>query len=150
MATSMVELGWTNPVLVDEQGGILAGHGRLLAARKLGLAEVPVIRFEHLSGGQKRACLIAANQLALQAGWSEDLLAAELAWLRDERFDLDLIGFDARSWSGCCRWPMASPSQTRLRTRFRNRRRIRSASPASCTTIVNLIPVRTEPRLKLH
>ena len=95
IAASMVEFGWTNPVLVDEQGGMLAGHGRLLAARKLGLAEVPVIRFEHLSEAQKRAYLIADNQLALQAGWSEELLAAELAWLRDERFDLDLIGFDA-------------------------------------------------------
>jgi ParB-like nuclease domain len=95
LAASMVEFGWTNPVLVDEQGGILAGHGRLLAARKLGLAEVPVIRFEHLSEAQKRAYLIADNQLALQAGWSEELLAEELAWLRDESFDLDLIGFDA-------------------------------------------------------
>jgi ParB/Sulfiredoxin domain len=95
IAASMVEFGWTNPVLVDEQGGVLAGHGRLLAARKLGLDEVPVIRFEHLSEAQKRAYLIADNQLALQAGWSEELLAAELAWLRDESFDLDLIGFDA-------------------------------------------------------
>ena len=95
IAASMVEFGWTNPVLVDERGGILAGHGRLLAARKLGLAEVPVIRFEHLSEAQKRAYLIADNQLALQAGWSEELLAVELAWLRDESFDLDLIGFDA-------------------------------------------------------
>ena len=95
IAASMVEFGWTNPVLVDEQGGILAGHGRLLAARKLGLDEVPVIRFEHLSEAQKRAYLIADNQLALQAGWSEELLAQELAWLRDERFDLDLVGFDA-------------------------------------------------------
>jgi DNA modification methylase len=93
IAASMVEFGWTNPILVDENAGILAGHGRLLAARKLGLAEVPVIRFEHLSEAQKRAYLIADNQLALQAGWSEELLAAELAWLRDESFDLDLIGF---------------------------------------------------------
>jgi ParB-like chromosome segregation protein Spo0J len=95
IAASMVEFGWTNPVLVDEQGGILAGHGRLLAARKLGLAEVPVIRFEHLSEAQKRAYLIADNQLTLNSGWDDDLLSAELAWLRDERFDLDLIGFDA-------------------------------------------------------
>jgi DNA modification methylase len=95
IAASMVEFGWTNPVLVDEQGGILAGHGRLLAARKLGLADVPVIRFEHLSEAQKRAYLIADNQLALQAGWDDALLAEELAWLRDERFDLDLMGFDA-------------------------------------------------------
>jgi len=95
IAASMVEFGWTNPVLVDEEGGILAGHGRLLAARKLGLAEVPVIRFEHLSEAQKRAYLIADNQLALQAGWDDALLGEELAWLRDESFDLDLIGFDA-------------------------------------------------------
>jgi hypothetical protein len=95
IAASMVEFGWTNPLLIDENAGILAGHGRLLAARKLGLAEVPVIRFEHLSEAQKRAYLIADNQLALQAGWSEELLAQELAWLRDESFDLDLIGFDA-------------------------------------------------------
>ena len=95
IAASMVEFGWTNPILIDENAGILAGHGRLLAARKLGLAEVPVIRFEHLSEAQKRAYLIADNQLALQAGWDEELLAEELAWLRDERFDLDLVGFDA-------------------------------------------------------
>ena len=95
IAASMVEFGWTNPILVDENAGILAGHGRLLAARQLGLADVPVIRFEHLSEAQKRAYLIADNQLAMQAGWSEELLAQELAWLRDESFDLDLVGFDA-------------------------------------------------------
>ena len=76
IAASMVEFGWTNPMLVDENAGILAGHGRLLAARKLGLAEVPVIRFEHLSEAQKRAYIMADNQLALQAGWDEALLAA--------------------------------------------------------------------------
>ena len=95
IAASMVEFGWTNPILIDENAGILAGHGRLLAARKLGLAEVPVIRFEHLSEAQKRAYIVADNQIALQAGWDDALLAEELAWLRDERFDLDLIGFDA-------------------------------------------------------
>jgi hypothetical protein len=95
IAASMVEFGWTNPILIDENAGILAGHGRLLAARKLGLAEVPVIRFEHLSEAQKRAYILADNQIALQTGWDDALLAEELAWLRDERFDLDLIGFDA-------------------------------------------------------
>jgi ParB-like chromosome segregation protein Spo0J len=95
IAASMVEFGWTNPILIDENAGILAGHGRLLAARKLGLAEVPVIRFEHLSEAQKRAYLIVDNQLALNSGWDDALLAEELAWLRAERFDLDLIGFDA-------------------------------------------------------
>jgi DNA modification methylase len=95
IAASMVEFGWTNPVLVDEQGGILAGHGRLLAARKLGLAEVPVIRFDHLSEAQKRAYILTDNQLALQAGWDDALLTDELAWLRNESFELDLVGFDA-------------------------------------------------------
>jgi DNA modification methylase len=95
LAASMMEFGWTNPILIDENAGILAGHGRLLAARKLGLAEAPVIRLEHLSEAQKRAYLIADNQLALQAGWSEELLGEELAWLREESFDLDLVGFDA-------------------------------------------------------
>jgi DNA modification methylase len=95
IAASIVEFGWTNPILIDESAGILAGHGRLLAARKLALAEVPVIRFEHLSEAQKRAYILADNQIALQAGWDDALLAEELAWLRDERFDLDLVGFDA-------------------------------------------------------
>jgi DNA modification methylase len=95
IAASMVEFSWTNPILIDENAGILAGHGRLLAARRLGLAEVPVVRFEHLSEAQKRAYILADNQIALQAGWDDALLAEELAWLRHERFDLDLIGFDA-------------------------------------------------------
>ena len=71
IAASMVEFGFTNPILVDESNGIIAGHGRLLAARKLGLAEVPVMRLEHLSEAQKRAYVIADNQLALNAGWDE-------------------------------------------------------------------------------
>ena len=95
IAASMVEFGWTNPILIDENAGILAGHGRLLAARQLGLSEVPVIRFEHLSEAQKRAYLIVDNQLTLNSAWDDALLAEELAWLRAERFDLDLIGFDA-------------------------------------------------------
>ena len=74
IAASMVEFGWTNPILIDEDAGILAGHGRLLAARKLGLAEVPVIRFEHLSEAQKRAYLIADNQLTLNSTWNDAVL----------------------------------------------------------------------------
>ena len=94
LAASMVEFGFTNPILVDETNGILAGHGRLMAARQLGLGEVPVVRLEHLSEAQKRAYIIADNQLAATAGWDETLLAEEVGWLRDERFDLDLLGFD--------------------------------------------------------
>jgi DNA modification methylase len=95
IAASMVEFGFTNPILVDETDGILAGHGRLMAARQLGLAEVPVVQLGHLTPAQKRAYVITDNQLALRAGWDATLLAEELAWLRDETFDLDLLGFDA-------------------------------------------------------
>ena len=95
IAASMVEFGFTNPILVDETDGILAGHGRLMAARQLGLTEVPVVRLGHLTPAQKRAYIIADNALALRAGWDPTLLAEELAWLRDETFDLDLLGFDA-------------------------------------------------------
>jgi ParB-like chromosome segregation protein Spo0J len=95
LAASMVEFGFTNPILVDESNGVLAGHGRLMAARQLGLAEVPVVRLEHLSEAQKRAYIIADNGLALQSAWDEEFLAEEIGWLRDERFDLDLLGFDA-------------------------------------------------------
>ena len=125
----MVEFGWTNPVLVDEQGGILAGHGRLLAARKLGLAEVPVIRFAHLTEAQKRAYLIADNQLALQAGWDEALLAAGAGRLRDERFDLDLIGFVPRELERLLALADGEAGQTMPRTRSRSRRRSRSPEP---------------------
>ena len=102
IAASMVEFGWTNPILVDENAGILAGHGRLLAARKLGLAEVPVIQFEHLTEAQKRAYLIADNQLALRRAGARSCWRQELAGY-GRGFDLDLIGFDAASWSGCWR-----------------------------------------------
>jgi len=95
IAASMVEFGFTNPILVDEADGILAGHGRLMAARQLGLTEVPVVQLGHLTPAQKRAYVITDNQLALRAGWDATLLAEELAWLRDETIDLDLLGFDA-------------------------------------------------------
>ncbi|MGI9434674.1 MAG: site-specific DNA-methyltransferase [Geminicoccaceae bacterium] len=94
IAASMVEFGWTNPILIDETDGILAGHGRLQAAKHLGLSEVPVIQLSHLSEAQKRAYVIADNQLALQAGWDEQLLAEELLWLKDQEIDLDIVGFD--------------------------------------------------------
>jgi DNA modification methylase len=82
-------------VLIDGANGIIAGHGRVLAARKLGLAEVPVIRFEQISEAQKRAYVLADNQLALNAGWDEALLRLELADLKDLGVDLGLIGFGA-------------------------------------------------------
>lgn len=95
IAASMIEFGWTNPVLVDGSNGIIAGHGRVMAARKLGLEQVPVIELLHLTPLQKKAYILADNKLALNAGWDEALLQIELADLRDANFDLDLIGFDA-------------------------------------------------------
>src|SRR5450631_700840 len=94
IAASIAEFGFNNPILVDTKAGIIAGHGRLLAARKLQLAEVPVIVLDHLTEAQKRAYILADNQLALNAGWDDTLLAAELAALQQEDFDLSLIGFE--------------------------------------------------------
>ena len=96
IAASIKEFGWTNPILVDGENGIIAGHGRLLAARKLGAKDVPVIELAHLTESQKRAYVIADNQLAMNAGWDTAMLTLELADLKDSEFDLDLIGFDAK------------------------------------------------------
>lgn len=96
IAASIKEFGWTNPILVDGENGIIAGHGRLLAARKLGAKEVPVIELSHLTESQKRAYVIADNQLAMNAGWDTAMLTLELADLKESEFDLDLIGFDAK------------------------------------------------------
>lgn len=93
IAASILEFGFTNPILVDGNDGIIAGHGRLMAARKLGLAEVPVIELTHLTEAQKRAYILADNRLALDAGWDEEMLAAELDELRDMEYDLALTGF---------------------------------------------------------
>ncbi len=93
IAASMQEWGWTNPVLVDEGGQIIAGHGRVLAARNLGLAEVPVMVAEGWSEAQKKAYVLADNQLALNAGWDADMLTNELADLKGSGFDLNLLGF---------------------------------------------------------
>ncbi|VTY35226.1 Modification methylase PvuII [Xylophilus ampelinus] len=94
IAASIVEYGWTNPILVDGGNGIIAGHGRLAAAHKLGLAEVPVIELAHLSTAQKRAYVIADNRLALDAGWDEEMLALELAELSEAGYELALTGFE--------------------------------------------------------
>ena len=94
IAGSIREFGFTNPVLIDAENGIIAGHGRVMAAGKLGLAKVPCIRLAHLTDTQKRAYIIADNKLALNAGWDEEMLALELGELGDLDFDLSLIGFD--------------------------------------------------------
>ena len=94
IAASIREFGWTNPILVDGENGIIAGHGRLAAARKLGLADVPVIVIDHLTDAQKRALVIADNKLALNAGWDFELLASEIEGLGEDGFDLSLLGFN--------------------------------------------------------
>jgi DNA modification methylase len=94
IAASIKEFGFTNPVLVDGENGIIAGHGRVLAAKKLGLDEVPTIELKHLTKTQKKAYILADNRLALNSGWNNDLLALELGELSDDGFDLDLLGFD--------------------------------------------------------
>src|ERR1700737_4396653 len=92
IAASIAEFGFNNPILVDTNSGIIAGHGRLLAARKLQLLEVPVIVLDHLSETQKRAYVLADNKLALNADWDDELLALELQELKTFDFDLSLTG----------------------------------------------------------
>lgn len=99
IAASIREFGWTNPILVDGDNDIIAGHGRLLAARKLSMATVPVIELAGLSDAQKRALVIADNKLALNAGWDDELLGLELGELEGLGFDLSLTGFsELRCW----------------------------------------------------
>jgi len=96
IADSIRVFGFTNPVLIDDADGIIAGHGRVVAARLLGLAEVPVIRLSAMTEAEKRAYVIADNQLALNAGWDEELLALELGELAtlELEFDLTITGFE--------------------------------------------------------
>ena len=100
IAASIKEFGWTNPILIDDDNTIIAGHGRLLAARKLGMEEVPAIILDHLTKAQQRALVIADNQLALNAGWDMDMLKAEIEDLSLEDFNLDLLGFDEKFLDG--------------------------------------------------
>lgn len=99
IAASIREFGWTNPILTDGDNGIIAGHGRVLAARKLGMDTVPCIELAGLSEMQRKAYIIADNKLALNAGWDAELLAVELNELHAEEFDMALFGFDASELS---------------------------------------------------
>jgi hypothetical protein len=96
IATSMKEFGFTNPVLTDGKKGIVAGHGRVLAAQQLGMDVVPSIELSHLTAAQRRAYVLADNRLAEEASWDEELLATELGELSDLGFDLSLTGFNER------------------------------------------------------
>lgn len=94
VASSIKEFGFTNPILIDEDSGIIAGHGRLMAAQKLGLDEVPTITLEGLTEAQRKAYVIADNKLALNSGWDDQLLKVEIEALSDSDFDLDILGWD--------------------------------------------------------
>ena len=99
IAASIKEFGWTNPILVDGQNGIIAGHGRLMAARKLGYKEVPTIELADLTETQKKAYIIADNRLALNAGWDNEMLTIELNELLADGFALEMLGFDPKELS---------------------------------------------------
>jgi DNA modification methylase len=100
ISASIKEFGWASPILIDGDNTIIAGHGRLLAARKLGLGTVPAIILDHLTKAQQRALVIADNQLALNAGWDMDMLKAEIEDLNLENFDINLLGFDEKFLDG--------------------------------------------------
>ncbi|MGI9339574.1 MAG: ParB/Srx family N-terminal domain-containing protein [Psychrobacter sp.] len=94
VAASIKEFGFTNPILIDEDNGIIAGHGRILAAQKLNLDKVPTITLKDLTDAQRKAYVIADNKLALNSGWDDELLKVELENLSETDFNLDLLGWD--------------------------------------------------------
>jgi ParB-like chromosome segregation protein Spo0J len=96
IAGSIRAFGFNNPVLIDEHSTIIAGHGRVMAAHKLALPDVPCVRLSHLNDAQKRAYILADNKIALNSGWDADLLRVEFERLSDEKFDVSLIGFDEK------------------------------------------------------
>jgi ParB-like chromosome segregation protein Spo0J len=134
IAASIVEFGFCNPILVDSRNGIVAGHGRLLAARKLGLDEVPVIVLDHLSETQRRAYLLADNRLSELAGWDSDLLALELKELTDAGFDATLAGFGQKELDDfLASLELEEEAEARRpRTAFPRRPTGRLRSPATC------------------
>jgi ParB-like chromosome segregation protein Spo0J len=100
IASSIKEFGFTNPILIDKDNQIIAGHGRLMGANRLQMKEVPCIRLSHLTESQKRAYVIADNKLALNAGWDDELLALEIKDLQELDFDVSLLGFSNDELNG--------------------------------------------------
>ena len=109
VAASIKEFGFTNPILIDSENLIIAGHGRLLAAQKLGLAEVPCIALDHLSESQRKAYVIADNKLALNAGWDTTSLTAELERLKELDFDLEILSFSTEELETLLKEPFFEP-----------------------------------------
>ena len=141
IAASIAEFGWTVPVLVADDGEVIAGHGRIMAATELGLTEAPVIVLGHLTEAQRRAYRIADNKLTELGGWDEALLAAELKELLADEFDLSLTGIEdgeldrlLRTWRPAA--PLARPAACRrssCRSRRATRCRARATSGSSAT-----------------
>jgi ParB-like chromosome segregation protein Spo0J len=104
IAASITEFGFNAPILVDTNDGVVHGHGRLLAARKLGLADFPLVVLEHLTETQKRAYILADNKLSLNAGWDEGVLGEELSALESDGFELSLTGFTDDELAPDRRW----------------------------------------------
>ena len=119
IAASIKEFGFLNPVIVDGENGIIAGHGRVMAAKKLGMAELPVVEAKHLTEAQKKAYVIADNKLAMNADWDYDVIRAEINVLDEFKFNLDLLGFNeseldeiVNGWSSDIALP-ESPKETK-------------------------------------
>jgi len=110
IAASIKEFGWTNPILIDGDNGIIAGHGRLLAARKLQMTDVPTIELKDLSDSQKKAYIIADNRLALNAGWDNEMLTIELNDLLADGFALNILGFDTEELQNLLDEPEFAPA----------------------------------------
>jgi hypothetical protein len=110
IAASIKEFGWTNPILVDGDKGVIAGHGRLLAARKLGMAKVPTIELKDMTEAQKKAYIIADNKLAMNAGWDFDFLTLEIQNLKDEDFNINLLGFDDKELNDLLKQEISDPT----------------------------------------
>jgi ParB-like chromosome segregation protein Spo0J len=105
VVASIREFGWVNPVLAGPDGVLIAGHARVMAARKLGMTEVPVIVLSHLTPTERRALVIADNKIALNAGWDEEMLRVELETLREENFDLRVLAFSDEELEAALRLP---------------------------------------------
>ena len=99
LRSSLREFGFINPVIIDRDFGVIAGHGRILAAKEEGITEVPCVFADHLTDAQKKAYIIADNRMAMDAGWDEELLRVEIEALQAEDFDLALTGFDEKELS---------------------------------------------------
>ena len=114
IAGSIQEFGFCNPVLIDAANGIIAGHGRVMAAQLLKLESVPCLRLSHLTDAQKRAYVLADNRIALSSGWDEEMLANELSDLHADEFDMALLGFDADELAKLLEFESGEPPETEV------------------------------------